>query len=86
MTARGRDRQAVAGTRKVAPGEGNLLRQPPSGRGSQAAEYSLMRPPMSWRRRMAVIVGGQYGGGAARRSGGRSGRLRCGRSPLSWAT
>ena len=31
MTARGRDRQGVAGTRKVAPGEGNLLRQPQSG-------------------------------------------------------
>ena len=43
MTARGRDRKAVAGTRKVAPGEGNLLRQPESsprfsGRGVLADE------------------------------------------------
>jgi len=31
MTARGRGRQDVAGTGKVAAGEGNLLRQPHSG-------------------------------------------------------
>jgi hypothetical protein len=60
MTAR-----AGGGTGKVTSGEGDLCDSRSAARGSQAAEYSLMRPAMSSRRRMAVIVAGRDGGGAA---------------------
>ena len=54
----GRGRHGQGGTGRRRP-----LRQQSPVRGSQAAAYSLMRPPMRSQRRMAVIVGGRDGGG-----------------------